>query len=147
MEQNSQSDFRLKVDILELESKLTAITTNAQSTSSSSKLSSVAASGTEIGKKIRPVATVTRIDYTIHILDTFEIRPNDIEYRAEGNANIVLALPQRCQVLRLPKQQSLQRLFIVFFFIFPLLFVAFLHQVTKSKLHTQTHTRTHTQTY
>lgn len=47
--------------------------------------------------------TTTSTGYVTRILDTFDIRRNDIEYRAEGNANIVLAIPHRCQVLRLPK--------------------------------------------
>lgn len=116
MAHNSQFNFRLKVDILELnlESKSTAITPDALSPSSSSlQFPSVAP------KITSPVATVT--DYAIRTLDTFEIEANDIEYRAEGNANIVLALPQRCQVLRLPKHQRPQRLFVVFSFIFSFL--------------------------
>lgn len=129
MAHNSQFDFRLKVDILELEfkskSKLTAITSDVRASSTSSSSSSQFSSVASIAPKItRPVATVT--DYAIHTLDTFEIGPNDIEYRAEGNANIVLALPQRCQVLRLPKLQQQQRLFSSsFFFLFLFAFEQF----------------------
>lgn len=125
MAHNSQSSFRLKIDILELnlktKSKLTAIKSDAPSSSPVSSSSSQFSDAASIAPKLtRPAATVT--DYAIRTLDTFEIELNDIEYRAEGNANIVLALPQRCQVLRLPKQQRLQRLFVVFFFIFSSLF-------------------------
>lgn len=43
-------------------------------------------------------------------LDMFDVQHFDVNYRAEGDANIVLALPQRHQVLRLPKSK---RLFII----------------------------------
>lgn len=106
MAHNSQFDFRLKVDILKLESKLTPNTSDAPSStaSSPSQFSSVASIAPKIITRSVPMVT----DYAIHTLDTFEIEANDIEYRAEGNANIVLAVPQRCQVLRLPKQQQQQ---------------------------------------
>lgn len=45
----------------------------------------------------------TATGYVTRVMNTFEIGRNEMEYRAEGNANIVLAIPQRCQVLRLPK--------------------------------------------
>lgn len=45
----------------------------------------------------------TATGYVTRIIDSFDVGRNDLEYRAEGNANIVLAIPQRCQVLRLPK--------------------------------------------
>lgn len=149
MAHNNQFDFRLKVDILELDleskskSKLMAISSDAPSSSSSSQFSS--ATSIAAPKITRPVATVT--DYAIRTLDTFEIEPNDVEYRAEGNANIVLALPQRCQVLRLPKQQRPQRLFAIFFFVF-FFFLSFCRpiQVTKSKLYTNTQTDKNTRT-
>lgn len=46
-------------------------------------------------------------DYGIHELNTFDVNHSNINYRAEGNANIVLALPFRCQVLRLSKSKRL----------------------------------------
>lgn len=139
MAHNSQFDFRLKVDILELdlESKSTATTPDGPSASVASITALKIAS---------PVATVT--DYAIRTLDTFQIEPNDIEYRAEGNANIVLALPQRCQVLRLPKHQRLQRLYSLYSSSFFFLSFFWTNQVTKSKLNKRTaHTRTHIETY
>lgn len=45
----------------------------------------------------------TATGYVTRVIDSFDVGRNDMEYRAEGNANIVLAIPQRCQVLRLPK--------------------------------------------
>lgn len=53
-------------------------------------------------------------DYVTHPIDTFDISRSDMEYRAEGNANIVLALPHRCQVLRLPKILKRYFLFLCF---------------------------------
>lgn len=130
MAHSTQFDFRLKVHILELEleSQSTAITNDARASSSQS--SSHFSSAASIAPKItRPVAADhLATDYAIHTIDTFEIGPNDIEYRAEGNANIVLALPQRCQVLRLPKQQRPQRLFAIFFFVFFFSFFLFVVQ-------------------
>lgn len=64
----------------------------------------------------------TATDYVTHPIDMFDISQNDMEYRAEGNANIVLALPQRCQVLRLPKM--LKRYFLFFLFLLLLTLVS-----------------------
>lgn len=41
--------------------------------------------------------------YAARNSDPFVIGQSEINYRVEGNANIVIAIPQRCQVLRLPK--------------------------------------------
>lgn len=41
--------------------------------------------------------------YAARNIDTFTIGQSEMNYRAEGNANMVIAMPQRCQVLRLPK--------------------------------------------
>lgn len=45
--------------------------------------------------------------YGLREINTFDAHHSNINYRAEGNANIVLALPLRCQVLRLPKSKRL----------------------------------------
>lgn len=84
MANNSQLRFRLKITTLELITK-----TGIASTESTI-----------------PTTTTTTImaeNYTARTIDMFEIDHTNIEYRAEGNANIVLALPKTCQVLRLPK--------------------------------------------
>lgn len=46
-------------------------------------------------------------DYGLREINTFDVHQSNINYRAEGNANIVLALPLQCQVLRLPKSKRL----------------------------------------
>lgn len=56
----------------------------------------------------------TNVNYITRTIDVFEIDHTNIKYRAEGNANIVLAIPQRFQVLRLPKNCS-KRLKLFFF--------------------------------
>lgn len=40
------------------------------------------------------------------IINTFIINQSEINYRAEGNANIVFAIPKRNLVLRLPKESK-----------------------------------------
>lgn len=86
MADSSQLDFQLKISTLELveapptQSKSP---TNSQIPRSSAGISSFGTS----------------------VVDTFTICRNDIVYRAEGNANIVFAIPKRCLVLRLPKKR------------------------------------------
>lgn len=46
-------------------------------------------------------------DYGVREISTFDVHHSEINYRAEGNANIVLALPLLCQVLRLAKSKRL----------------------------------------
>lgn len=85
MEGNNQLDFRLKIYVLELNTSA-----NASST---------------------PTTTTADLvtDYVKRTIDIFNITQREMDYRAEGNANIVLAIPRRCQVLRLPKRS--ERLF------------------------------------
>lgn len=93
MADSCQFDFRIKFYVLELDTipLATLPTTTTMPTTSSD----IARASTT------PAAAAT--DYVTRIIDTFEISHSDISYRAEGNANIVLAMPQRCQVLRLLK--------------------------------------------
>ncbi|XP_031622852.1 inositol-pentakisphosphate 2-kinase [Contarinia nasturtii] len=79
-----QLDFRLKIYILELDSQTTELSSSSSSSSTAGTVTST-------------------IDYVTRVIDTFDVCRNDIDYRAEGNANIVLTIPKRCQVLRLPK--------------------------------------------
>lgn len=51
-------------------------------------------------------------EQSVQVVETFEIDQRDVVYRAEGNANIVLGLSGRNQVLRLPKNKR----FLVAFF-------------------------------
>lgn len=106
MADNSQLDFRLKVYILELVSMASGSSTTASSVAAASPSTSVPVTTQQ--------PTVAASDYVTRTIDTFDISRNDIDYRAEGNANIVLAIPQRCQVLRLPKKSK--RLFHSFLF-------------------------------
>lgn len=46
-------------------------------------------------------------DYGVREINTFDVHHANINYRGEGNANVVLALPLRCQVVRLPKSKRL----------------------------------------
>lgn len=87
MANNSQLHFRLKITTLELITK----------TGIASTKSTIATATTKTD------LTILAEQYTARTIDMFEIDHTNIEYRAEGNANIVLALPQTCQVLRLPK--------------------------------------------
>lgn len=87
MANNSQLHFRLKITALEL-------ITNIGIASTESTTATVTAT---------TAPTIMAENYTARTIDMFEIDHTNIEYRAEGNANIVLALPQTCQVLRLPK--------------------------------------------
>lgn len=106
MADNSNSDFRLKVYILELDSVRTTIASAATiSTSKSTSASAVEAASVTI----TTIPAIAVSDYVTRTIDTFDISQSDIVYRAEGNANIVLAIPRRCQVLRLPK--NTKRLF------------------------------------
>lgn len=102
MADNGQLDFRLKIYVLELSSQIST-TMTSPSPSPQLPTSAMAAAGTN--STLPAAADVT--DYVIQrTIDTFEISRNDIEYRAEGNANIVLSIPKRCQVLRLPKKSK-----------------------------------------
>lgn len=85
MANNSQLHFRLKITALELFTK-TGIASAESTTATATSTPPIMAE-----------------NYTARTIDMFEIDHRNIEYRAEGNANIVLALPQTCQVLRLPK--------------------------------------------
>lgn len=85
---NNQLDIQLKINVLELVSACPA--------------------------KVTPAATVAY--YITRTIRTFDVSRNDIDYRAEGNANIVLAIPQQNQVLRLPKKHK--RLLTILFFHF-----------------------------
>lgn len=107
MSEKSQLDFRLKVFILELDFIRTTIPSTATIATSSSSSSSVEAT---------PTQAVAIEDYVTRTIETIDIGRSDIDYRAEGNANIVLAIPHRCQVLRLPKKSK--RLFHSFFLSF-----------------------------
>lgn len=102
MADNSQLDFRLKIYVLELNS---APKTMAQASTITSPSPPTATTTTTVAIKAA-TAAVSVTDYVTRTIDTFNISRNDIEYRAEGNANIVLAMPQRCQVLRLPKKSK-----------------------------------------
>lgn len=102
MADNGQLDFRLKIYVLELSSQ---ISTTMTSPSPSPQLPTSAMAAAGMNSTLPAAADVT--DYVIQrTIDTFEISRNDIEYRAEGNANIVLSIPKRCQVLRLPKKSK-----------------------------------------
>lgn len=104
MADNGKLDFRLKVYILELDSVRTTIASATTiSTSTSTSASAVEAAS------VTTTPAVAVSDYVTRTIDTFDISQSDIDYRAEGNANIVLAIPHRCQVLRLPK--NTKRLF------------------------------------
>lgn len=46
-------------------------------------------------------------DCTLHVIDLIVLDKNDIQYRAEGNANIVISLPALGKVIRLPKYDRL----------------------------------------
>lgn len=93
-------NFQLKIRVLELDSVSITMAPPTKIQSSSTQKATAA------------VASV--IDYVTRTVDTFDVSRNGIDYRAEGNANIVLAIPQRCQVLRLPKKSK--RLFNSLFF-------------------------------
>lgn len=87
MADSNQLNFQLKISTLELfaepQTKSTSPTTS-KTTHDSAAISSL---GTRI-------------------VDSFNIGQNDIIYRAEGNANIVFAIPKRYLVLRLPKESN-----------------------------------------
>lgn len=87
----SQMNFRFKVYILEIDSVIVP--------------------------KITDVASAPAIDYVTRIIETFDVCRNDIHYRAEGNANIVIGIQPRCQVLRLSKILKDKRIFYVFKYI------------------------------
>lgn len=103
---NSQLDFRLKIYVLELDTVPVTMapplppTTAAAIQQSSSSSAAAAATASTVGT----ASSVT--DYVTRTIDTFDVSRNNIDYRAEGNANIVLAIPHRCQVLRLPKKSK-----------------------------------------
>lgn len=87
MANNSQLQFRLKITALELITK-----------------TGIASTESTIATATATTApTIMAENYTARTIGMFEIDHTNIEYRAEGNANIVLALPQTYQVLRLPK--------------------------------------------
>lgn len=70
--------------------------------------------------QIRTLKLVTTATgYVTRIIDSFDVGHNDLEYRAEGNANIVLAIPQRCQVLRLPKLTKRYWVFLIYNYVRP----------------------------
>lgn len=104
MADNSQLDFRLKIYVLELNS---APITMAQPSTITSPPPPIATTTTvAIEVATAAVSVADYVTYVTRTIDTFNICRNDIDYRAEGNANIVLAMPQRCQVLRLPKKSK-----------------------------------------
>lgn len=88
MEHNNQLDFQLKIFVLELDTIPTSAKTSP----------TVAMTTTSSAQPVNGYVTRT--------IDIFDVNQRDIDYRAEGNANIVLAIPQRCQVLRLPKKSK-----------------------------------------
>ncbi|XP_055295906.1 inositol-pentakisphosphate 2-kinase [Sitodiplosis mosellana] len=97
---NSQLDFRLKIYVLELDT--VPITMAPPLPSSTTTIQQSSSSTATTASTVNTAASVT--DYVTRTIDTFDISRNSIDYRAEGNANIVLAIPHRCQVLRLPKK-------------------------------------------
>lgn len=110
---NSQLDFRLKIYVLELDTTPVTIAPPATTQQLSLSSSAAAAAPTTIASDDAAAAAFVS-NYVTRTIDTFDISRNNIDYRAEGNANIVLAIPQRCQVLRLPKKSKRLHTFILF---------------------------------
>lgn len=109
---NSQLNFRLKIYVLELDTVPVTIAPPLPPTTAATIQQSSSSAAATTASTVGTANSVT--DYVTRTIDTFDISRNNIDYRAEGNANIVLAIPQRCQVLRLPKKSK--RLYITYYF-------------------------------